>query len=179
MIRVTVWGENVHEQKHEAVKKVYPEGMHTVIANGLGEDKEIKARTATLQEPEHGLTEEVLAETDVLTWWGHCAHREVKDEIVDRVQERVLGGMGLILLHSAHFSKIFKRMMGTGCALHWRECGERERLWNCNPGHAITRGLGEYFELEHEEMYGEPFGIPTPDEQILSLIHISEPTRPY
>ena len=166
MIRVTVWGENVHEQKHEAVKKVYPEGMHTVIANGLAEDKEIKARTATLQEPEHGLTAEVLAETDVLTWWGHCAHKEVADEIVDRVQERVLSGMGLVLLHSAHFSKIFKRMMGTGCALHWRECGERERVWNCNPGHAITRGLGEYFELEHEEMYGEPFGIPAPDEQI-------------
>lgn len=165
-VKVTVWGENVHEQKHEAVQRVYPDGMHTAIAAGLNEDPAIEARTATLQEPEHGLTEAVLAETDVLTWWGHAAHREVQDEIVDRVQERVLQGMGLILLHSAHFSKVFKRLMGTGCALHWRECGEKERLWVAHPGHPIVKGLGEYFELPHVEMYGEPFGIPVPDEQV-------------
>jgi trehalose utilization protein len=166
MIRVTVWGENVHEQKHESVKKIYPEGMHNCIAKGLAEDPGIQARTATLQEPEHGLTEAVLAETDVLTWWGHAAHGQVDDKIVERVQTRVLEGMGLILLHSAHFSKIFKKMMGTSCALKWREAGERERLWVCNPGHAIARGLEECFELPNEEMYGEPFGIPAPDEQV-------------
>ena len=164
MIRVTVWGENVHEQKHESVKKVYPEGMHACIAQGLAEDPEIKPRTATLQEPEHGLSEAVLAETDVLTWWGHAAHGLVEDKVVERVQTRVLEGMGLILLHSAHFSKIFKKLMGSSCALKWREAGERERLWVANPGHAIARGLGESFELPNEEMYGEPFGIPTPDD---------------
>jgi trehalose utilization protein len=167
MIRVTVWGENVHEQKHEAVKKIYPEGMHNCIAKGLAEDPEIKARTATLQEPEHGLTEAVLAETDVLTWWGHAAHGQVEDKIVERVQTRVLEGMGLILLHSAHFSKIFKKLMGSSCALKWREAGERERLWVANPGHRIAQGLGECFELPNEEMYGEPFGIPTPDDIVL------------
>lgn len=166
MIRVTVWGENVHEQKHEAVRKVYPEGMHNCIAGGLAGDPEIKVRTATLQEPDHGLTEAVLAETDVLTWWGHAAHGQVEDRIVERVQTRVLGGMGLILLHSAHFSKIFKKLMGTSCALRWREAGERERVWVCNPGHAIARGLGECFELAAEEMYGEPFGIPAPDDVV-------------
>jgi trehalose utilization protein len=165
-IRVTVWGENVHEHKHELVGKLYPKGMHGCIAEGLSEDPAIEARTATLQDPEHGLTEEVLAQTDVLTWWGHCAHGEVKDEIVDRVQTAVLQGMGILILHSGHFSKIFKRLMGTSCALKWREAGEKERLWCCNPGHPIAKGLPEYFELEHTEMYGEPFGIPTPDENV-------------
>jgi trehalose utilization protein len=120
-------------------------------------------RTATLDEPEHGLTEEVLAETDVLLWWGHMAHKEVSDEVVERVQKRVLEGMGLIVLHSAHVSKIFVKLMGTGCMLRWREAGERERLWVVAPGHPIAEGIGDYFEIPHEEMYGEFFDIPAPD----------------
>jgi trehalose utilization protein len=121
------------------------------------------ARTATLDEPEHGLTEEVLAETDVLVWWGHKAHGDVVDPIVDRVQKRVLEGMGLIVLHSGHFSKIFKRLMGTTCDLKWREANERERLWVVAPGHPIVEGIGEYIEIAHEEMYGEHFDIPAPE----------------
>ncbi len=165
-LRVTVWGENVHEHTNELVKSIYPKGMHTVIADGLAEAPDIEARTATLQEPEHGLTEEVLAATDVLTWWGHCAHGKVEDTIVDRVQKRVLQGMGLIVLHSGHYSKIFKRLMGTSCSLTWREAGEKERLWVCNPGHPISQGIDKYFEIPNVEMYGEPFGIPTPEEMI-------------
>jgi trehalose utilization protein len=166
-IRVTVWGENIHEKTSKLVGGIYPKGMHGAIADALNQDKEIKARTATLDQPEHGLTEKVLAETDVLTWWGHAGHDKVEDKIVDRVQARVLEGMGLICLHSAHFSKIFRRMLGTTCALSWREAGEKERLWVCNPGHAIAQGIkGTYFELEHEEMYGEPFGIPAPEETV-------------
>jgi trehalose utilization protein len=72
-----------------------------------------------------------------------------------------------VALHSAHYSKIFRRLLGTTCSLTWREAGERERVWNCAPGHPITRGIGDYFELEASEMYGEPFGIPAPDQQIL------------
>ena len=166
MIRVTVWGENVHENTNEAVAKVYPDGMHTVIAAGLREDPDIEARTATLQERENGLTEDVLDATDVLTWWGHAAHGKVEDTVVDRVQKRVLEGMGLIVLHSGHYSKIFRRLMGTSCSLCWREAGEKERLWVCQPAHPITRGIDRYFEIEHAEMYGEPFGIPVPEEQI-------------
>lgn len=165
-IRVTVWGENVDEQKHSAVREIYPAGMHGCIADGLRELEEFEVRTATLQEPEHGLTREVLESTDVLTWWGHKAHKEVADEIVDRVQTRVLEGMGLIVLHSGHFSKIFKRLMGTPCSLCWRVVGEKERVWVCNPGHPIAQGIDRFFEIEHEEMYGEPFAIPVPDEQI-------------
>jgi trehalose utilization protein len=166
-IRVTVWGENVHEKKHKAVSDIYPKGMHACIADALNQDPALKAVTATLDQPEHGLTDKLLAETDVLTWWGHAAHGEVKDEIVERVHKRVLAGMGLIVLHSGHHAKIFKRLLGTSCDLCWREAGEKERLWLCNPGHAIAQGItGTYFELEHEEMYGEPFGIPNPDEVV-------------
>ena len=166
-LRVIVWGENVHEGTHEAVRKIYPDGMHNVIAAGLRESgDELVVSTATLQEPDHGLSEERLAATDVLTWWGHAAHGEVKDEIVDRVQKRVLEGMGLIVLHSGHYSKVFKRLLGTSCSLTWREAGEKERIWVCNPGHPIAAGLDRYFELANEEMYGEPFGVPSPDEQV-------------
>jgi len=167
IIRVTVWGENVHENTQEAVRNLYPDGMHRCIANGLNEDSRIQACTATLQEPEHGLSEAVLAHSDVLTWWGHCAHEDVDDGIVDRVQKRVLEGMGLIVLHSGHYSKIFKRLMGTSCSLTWREAGEKERLWICNPGHPIVQGIdAPCVEIENAEMYGEPFGIPAPEEQI-------------
>lgn len=165
-IRVTVWNEFRHEKKNETVKRIYPMGMHEVIAAALNSQPDILARTATMDEPEHGLTEAVLEETDVLTWWGHVAHHNVSDEIVKRVQKRVLEGMGLIVLHSGHFSKIFKAMMGTNCSLKWREAGERERLWVVEPSHPIAEGLGEYFELPHTEMYGERFDIPTPDKVV-------------
>jgi trehalose utilization protein len=165
-IRATVWGENVHEQTNETVASLYPGGMHECIAVSLRSDPGIEAVTATLQEPEHGLTEARLDETDVLLWWGHAAHSKVEDAIVDRVAERVWAGMGLIVLHSGHFSKIFKRLMGTPCNLSWREAGERERLWVTNPRHPIAEGLPPYFELENEEMYGEPFGIPEPLETV-------------
>ncbi|KKB10896.1 PalA [Devosia geojensis] len=165
-IRTLVWGENVHEQKNKVVADNYPEGMHNQIARLLAKDSNISVKTTTLQAPEHGCTEEALAETDVLVWWGHAAHGEVKDEIVERVAKHVWQGMGLIVLHSGHFSKIFKRLMGSPCALSWREAGERERLWVVNPGHPIAKGLPAYFELEMEEMYGEPFSVPEPLETV-------------
>jgi len=165
-IRVTVWNEYRHEKSDETVAKLYPEGIHGFIAGFLGSNADIETRTATLDEPEHGLTEDVLDSTDVLIWWGHMAHGEVSDEIVDKVQTRILNGMGLIVLHSGHFSKIFKRMMGTNCSLKWREVGERERLWVVDPGHPIAQGIGQYFEIPHVEMYGELFDIPKPDELV-------------
>ena len=165
-IRVTVWNEFVHEKKNEKVRSIYPDGMHTVIAGALSRHADLEVRTATLEQPEHGLTQEVVDSTDVLTWWGHVAHGQVKDEIVQRVQKRVLEGMGLIGLHSCHVSKIFRALMGTSGALRWREAAEKERLWNIEPGHPITEGIGDYFELPHTEMYGERFDIPTPDKLI-------------
>lgn len=165
-IRTIVWGENIHEQTNEVVRGMYPEGMHTTIAKALNEDKAIRAETATLQEAEHGLPEARLAETDVLVWWGHADHGAVSDEIVERVAKRVWEGMGLIVLHSGHFAKPFKRLMGTPCSLKWREAGERERLWVVNPGHPIAAGLPDNFVLENEEMYGEQFAVPEPLETV-------------
>ncbi len=164
--RVVVWGENVHEQNNQTVAALYPKGMHNAIRDLLGADSSLEIETATLQEPDHGLAQARLDATDVLIWWGHAAHAKVDDAVVTRVAERVWSGMGLIVLHSGHFSKIFTRLMGTPCNLTWREAGERERLWVVNPRHPIAAGLPPYFELENEEMYGEPFGVPEPLETI-------------
>ena len=161
-LNVTIWNEFRHEKTDEKAKEVYPNGMHQVLAEQLSDNFETK--TATLDEPEHGLTESVLDETDVLLWWGHKAHGEVKDEIVERVHNYVLEGMGLIVLHSGHASKIFRKICGTDSSqLKWREIGEKERLWVIEPGHPIAEGLGEYIELEQTETYGERFNIPAPD----------------
>ena len=166
-IRVTVWHEYRHEKKNPVVAEVYPEGMHAVIANALRKEQGFDVRTATLDEPAHGLSDEVLNSTDVMTWWGHMAHREVSDDIVDKVHQRVLAGMGINVLHSGHFSKIFKKLMGTTCDLKWRAVGEREALWNTSPGHPILEGIGDHFVLPQEEMYGEFFDVPEPEETIL------------
>jgi len=163
-IRVLVWGEYRHEKSNPKVAAIYPEGMHEAIAASLRQHPDMEVTTAWLDQPDHGLTAGVLENTDVIIWWGHMAHGDVKDAIAEAVQRRVLEGMGLVALHSAHYSKIFKRLMGTTCSLKWRESTDKERLWNVNPSHPITQGIGEYFELPAEEMYGEPFGIPTPDE---------------
>jgi trehalose utilization protein len=166
-VRITVWNEFEHEKENERVRAVYPKGIHESIKEGLAPLGDFEIRTATLEEPEHGLTLDVLATTDTLIWWGHKAHDKVADEIVDRVCAEVLSGMGLIALHSAHFSKVFRRLMGTNCSLKWREADERERLWNIRPSHPIMAGVDEYIELQQAEMYGEPFDIPTPDDLLL------------
>jgi len=158
-----VWNEYRHEKESEEIAAVYPNGIHAAIAEGLQTSGGFEVATATLDEPEHGLTDEVLAKTDVLVWWGHKAHSAVSDEIVTRVQKRVLDGMGMVVLHSGHMSKIFMRLMGTSCDLKWREADEKERLWVVSPGHPIVEGIGEYIEMEKEEMYGEHFDIPQPE----------------
>ncbi|WP_018931212.1 ThuA domain-containing protein [Gracilibacillus lacisalsi] len=165
-MNVLIWNEFRHEQQDEEVAKIYPNGIHEAIKAFLETD-DIHVETATLDEPNHGITDEKLAETDVMLWWGHLAHHEVADEIVDKVHKRVLEGMGLIVLHSGHFSKIFQKLMGTGCDLKWREADEKERMWVVNPSHPIVEGIGEYIEIEKEEMYGEHFDIPAPDELVL------------
>lgn len=164
-MRITVWNEYIHELNNEVVAEIYPEGIHGAIGHALEERLGATVRGATLrQDAEHGLSQEVLDETDVLFWWGHAAHAEVKDEVVTRVQQAVLGGMGLVVLHSGHNAKVFHRLMGTNCSLKWREADEKERIWNIAPAHPIMRGVPDSFVLPEEEMYGERFDIPTPDE---------------
>lgn len=168
MIKVTVWNENVHEITSEEVRKVYPKGIHGQIAEFLGTEG-FEVRTATLYGPECGLTEEVLKDTDVLFWWGHVCHDKVPDEIVERVAARVYEGMGMVFLHSAHASKLFRKLMGTPSdLLKWREANDKEILWVVDPSHPIVQGIsqGDRIVLEREEMYGEHFQIPAPDELV-------------
>lgn len=168
--RVLVWNENWHEQTQPEIAALYPAGIHGAIAGGLVEllGDEVEVGTATLDDAEHGLTEEVLARTDVLLWWGHMKHDEVSDEVVARVQRHVLGGMGLIVLHSGHYSKIFKALMGTTCGLSWRNEGEREIVWTIDPTHPIAVGVEQPFVIEAQEMYGEHFDVPPPDELVFA-----------
>ena len=173
-IRVLVWNEFRKEKESPELAKliqkmfnIYPEGIHETIAKYLRSQSRLEVQTATQSEPEHGLTSEVLNATDVLIWWGHVAHNEVKDSVVDRVYRYVLNGMGLIVLHSGHFSKIFRKLMGTSCSIaRWREAGEKERIWVVNPGHPITKGLPSYIEIPATETFGEYFDIPQPDELV-------------
>ena len=166
--RVTVWSEYRHEKKNPVVAEIYPDGMHQAIAKHLKKSKSLEVRTATLDEKEHGLTKSVVDETDVFVWWGHMAHEEVDSKIVDRVHDRVLAGAGIVVLHSGHFSRIFKKLMGTTCNLKWREDkNEREILWVARPGHPCVAGIDDHFILPHEEMYGEFFDIPEPDSTFL------------
>jgi trehalose utilization protein len=167
-IRVTVWNEAEHEVLDATVKEIYPEGMHAAIAAGLERElgDAVEVGTACLADPEHGLTEAVLEHTDVLTWWGHRSHDKVDDRVVERVQDRVLDGMGLVVLHSGHGSKIFTRLLGTSGQLIWRNDGERELVWTVNSGHPIAEGVPNPLIIDRQEMYGEPFGIPEPDELV-------------
>lgn len=166
-IRVTVWSEFRHEKQNKEVSAIYPHGMHEQIAGHLRKNSALQVSTATLDEPEHGLTEERIRNTDVMIWWGHLAHDELQDLIVERVYHRVMAGMGLIVLHSGHFSKIFRKLMGTSCNLKWRISDDRETLWVTRPGHPILQGIDDHFTLAKEEMYGEFFDIPEPLETIL------------
>ena len=165
MIRVTVWNEFYHETISEEIRAIYPQGIHQAIADFLGKNEDMTVRTVVMDDPENGLTDEILESTDVLLWWSHVCHEKVSDLVAEKVKNRVLKGMGFIPLHSSHMCKPFRLLMGTGCTLKWRE-GDKERLWCCNPGHPIAEGIPESFTLEPEEMYGEHFDIPTPDDVI-------------
>lgn len=165
MIRITVWNENLHERTEPEVQAIYPLGIHGAIATGI-QHPDFNIHLATLDQPEQGFPDGLLDNTDVLIWWGHALHHLVEDDIVEKIYNRVMKGMGLIILHSGHFSKIFRKLMGTTCDLKWRVAHEKERLWVVNAAHPIVHGIGEFIELKEEEMYGECFDIPTPEELI-------------
>ncbi|MER7013586.1 ThuA domain-containing protein [Saccharopolyspora sp. NPDC000359] len=168
-LRITVWNEGVHESTQDpaGMDEYYPGGIHGALASGIGEQiPGATVRTALLDDPEHGLPEEVLADTDVLLWWGHKAHGQVADAVVDRVHQHVLGGMGLLVLHSGHFSKVFTRLLGTTCSLSWRNAAEREVVWTVAPTHPIAAGVPNPVVIPEQETYGEFFDIPVPDELV-------------
>ena len=168
-LKILVWNEGVHEAQNQpkTMVEMYPQGIHGAIATGLsGFFPTSDISTATLSDDQHGLNEDRLAETDVLLWWGHKAHAEVSDAVVQRVHEHVLAGMGLVVLHSGHFAKIFTKLLGTSCSLKWRNDGERELVWTVKPSHPIAAGIESPIIIPQQEMYGELFDIPEPDDLI-------------
>lgn len=167
MLRILIWNEFRHEKMNPVVQAHYPNGIHEAVKGFLQDDEKYVIRTATLDEPNCGLSEELLQNTDVMIWWGHKFHKEVPDEIADMVVRHVQAGMGFVALHSTHESKPFMRLMGTTCSVKWRKSGVKERLWNVNPSHPIMKGIDKYFELEHVEMYGERFDVPKPDDILM------------
>ena len=164
MKKVLIFNEYKHEQVqgHKA-SEIYPNGIHSVLKDALKDEFEVECVTL---ETVALLTTEKLKKIDVVIWWGHMEHHKVPDEVAQAVQQAVLEGMGLIVLHSGHHSKPFKMLMGTNCNLTWREDDDRELLWVCKPSHPIAQGLGRFILLEHEETYGEPFSVPEPDETV-------------
>ncbi len=166
-IKVTVWNEFRHEKNEPRIKELYPEGIHGALRDALMECGDFEVTTVTLDMPENGLTDDILNNTDVLMWWGHMAHGEVSDKVVEKVRERVLrDGMGFFPIHSGHHSKPFRAILGTTGDLSWG-ANQQEIVWNILPQHPIAEGIPERFELT-EEMYGEPFYIPAPDELVFA-----------
>lgn len=163
MINILVWNESTHKGK------AYPEGMSAAIKEIFDGKGDYSVTCAFLDDPEQGLSDEALAKTDVIFWWGHSKHEKVKDELVEKVCKRVEEGMGAIFLHSAHFSKPFRKLMGTHCSLRWREQeGEGERLWTTDPYHPMAKDVEQGFRIDREEMYGEYFDIPKPDSVVFT-----------
>lgn len=171
MIKVTVWSEFRQENEENdnalRIRKIHPQGIHQTIADFLEKNDDMLVRTATLDMPECGLGDEVLEDTDVLIWWAHVAHHEVPDQLVEKIHKRILDGMGFIALHSAHCCKVLQRTLGSSGSLRWRE-NDFSRVWNLCPTHPIAQGIPEFFELEQEEMYGEYFDIPKPDDVVFT-----------
>ncbi len=163
MLNVVIWNEYRHEKLEDACREIYPEGIHGCIRNFLKVNSDLDISLAALDDEHQGLPDELLNKTDVLIWWGHMAHHEVSDELVEKIRQRVYAGkMGLIVLHSGHHSKVFREVVGTTGNLSWGR-DQKEVVWNLYPTHPIAKGIPEYFTLELEELYSEPFYIPQPD----------------
>lgn len=162
-LNVVVWNEYRHERFEDAVREIYPTGIHGCIKSFLDTDAELDVTLAALDDEYQGLPDSLLERTDVLLWWGHIAHHEVDDALVERIRQRVYSGkMGLIVLHSGHHSKVFKSVVGTNGNLSWGR-DQKEIVWNLMPSHPIAKGIPDHFALELEELYCEPFYIPQPD----------------
>jgi len=166
------WGEAEQDRTDARVKAVYPNGIHAALAEVLAGSPDFETKTATLRDADQGLDDETLAGVDVIVWWGHIKHDDLTDENAERVARLVTDkGVGFVPVHSAHFSKPFKRLMGTSCGLGaWREEGEPEHIQVAAPDHPIAAGLPGQFTIPQTEMYSEKFDVPEPDTVILRSV---------
>ena len=164
--RVVVWSEGT------APKNVYPQDINAAIAEGLKPLKGWDIVTASINDPDQGLPEDMLNSASVLIWWGHQKHGAVSDALVDRIVKRVRdGGMGFIATHSAHYSKPLKAILGTPCGWkYYIDDGARVDLVVKAPSHPIALGV-KNFTLPHTERYGDPFEVPTPETVVFDGIY--------
>lgn len=181
-MKVTVWGEEYLERASlgdrpepinyfgyvDKAREIYPDDVHTAVAGFLRERlPDATVRTSSLSEPEVGLGASLLADTDVLVWWSHVKHHLVPDETVENIWQRIREGMGLVMLHAGIESKILRRVLGTSCnAGGWRQSDDWEAIWTVDPSHSIARNVPAHFVIPTEEVYGEYFDIPTPDQLV-------------
>lgn len=163
---VVVWSERT------APKEMYPNDVNAAIAEGLKGLAGWEVVTANIDEPGQGLGDELLKRTDVLIWWGHKRHQEVKDELVERIVRRVKAeGMGFIALHSSHFARPYRKLMGTACSWgEYKADGTSAKVIVKAPQHPIAQGVKD-FELPKIERYGEPFAVPEPETVVLDGIY--------
>src|SRR5690606_20328278 len=130
-LRVTIYNEYLRAVEAEGVRRVYPDGIHAELRSAVLEPAPgAEGRVATLREPAHGLTQDVVHATPGMLWWGDKGHAEVADAVAEGVLGAVLAGRGLAVLLSGHYRKPFTRLMGTPGSLKWREADEKERLWS-------------------------------------------------
>lgn len=159
---VVVWSEGT------APKELYPSDINGAIAEGLKASplmKDWDVVVASIGDPDQGISDELLKKADVLIWWGHKKHGDVKDELVDKIEKRVKEeGMGFIALHSAHFAKPNKRLMGTPCSFAAYVCDNKEDIVSVVlPDHPICKGVAKTFTVPNEERYSDPYAVPKPD----------------
>jgi trehalose utilization protein len=156
---VVVWSEGT------APKGVYPNDINGAIAEGLRASEQLKewdVVVANLSDPDQGLPDALLAKADVLVWWGHKKHGEVKDELVNRIEKRVKEeGMGFIALHSAHFAKPNKRLMGSPCTFKAYVGDNKETVIKVTDAdHPLAKGVAKEFTIENAERYSDPYAVP-------------------
>jgi trehalose utilization protein len=154
---VVVWSEGT------APKSVYPNDINGAVAEGLKDLSGWEVVKAGLSDPDQGLPDKLLQRADVLIWWGHQKHGDVKDELVDKIVKRVKeDGMGFIALHSSHFAKPNKKLMGTACS--WKAYvldSTTLKITVKSPDHPIAKGIKD-FTIDHSERYSDPYAVPTP-----------------
>lgn len=166
-IRVTVWSEGIDAELEPRAIALYPDDINTYLAGFLKGNADFEVRCRDISQPENGMGQDIIDGTDVLLWWSHLYDDQVSDEVVDRIVDAVLDGkMNLALLHAGIHSKIGTKLLGKNSTTgKYREVGEMERMWVIDRGHPVVAGLEkEYLEFPDSEMYGEPYGMPTPDE---------------
>jgi trehalose utilization protein len=161
-VRVLLWSEQTEP------RDVYPTGISGALADHLNQHKEFEAKTAKLDDPDAGVGEAALAETDVLVWFGHKKHGAVPDDAVERVVKHIRErGMGFVGLHSTHFAKPLKKALNdTGAWSSYKNFGQPEQMWVVLPKHPIAKGLKD-FTIPKEEIYTEPFEVPEPEAVIV------------